>query len=91
MLCKHAQESALHSARTGNEMLSAPIRPDDTAVYFSSGSFSSDWTVWVALYTYLQLTENIVPGNYTAGWEVSVVTHNGLQGPVGCVTNGHRC
>ena len=65
------QERALGSARTNDSRLSAPERPTATANYFATGKFASDWTVWVALYTYLQLTENIVPGNYTAGWEVS--------------------
>lgn len=64
----YLMEKIMRVPRTARSILGAD-REANTATYLNGGSFTTDWSVWTALYTYLQLQENMAPGNYTAGWE----------------------
>lgn len=65
----YALEKVMGVPRTARSTLTSE-RVTSTAKYMASGVFSTDWTVWTALYTYLQLQENVAgPYNYTGGWD----------------------
>jgi len=58
------QEMVMKINRTDAHAALAADRATARADYMASGQFSTDWTVWVALDTYLQLQENIAGGMY---------------------------